>query len=263
MINITRRVAMTGLLSTAAAVAMPSVAFAAAPAPGSAEFPAYVMDQIDDMHRGSSSHSVLEMEVQTKHWTRSMEMEAWSRGEEYSLIRILSPKKEKGTATLKAKDDLFTYLAKTGRTIKIAGAMMGSSWMGSHLNNNDLVKASRVADDYDLTLTGKGTLEGVPHYVLTATAKRDAAVVWGKIEVTVRQDDLLPTRQIFFDEDGTAIRVTEFLDYKKVGDRTLAGEMLIRPLDGSGEFTKLTFKKMEFDVEVPDSLFTIQHLKSI
>ncbi|MEM6989915.1 MAG: outer membrane lipoprotein-sorting protein, partial [Myxococcota bacterium] len=168
-----------------------------------------------------------------------------------------------GTATLKAKDDLFTYLAKTGRTIKIAGAMMGSSWMGSHLNNNDLVKAARVADNYDLKVAGKGTIDGVPHYVLTATAKRDAAVVWGKIEVMIRTEDLLPTRQIFYDEDGTAIRIMEFEDYQMSGDRKLAKRMVISPLDGSGEFTRVEFKKMDFDVEVPESLFTIQHLKSI
>lgn len=266
MKTLSRRILFAGAAATAALMITPSLARAApegAPAPGSPEFPAYVVNAIDDMHRGVSSHGVLEMQVKTKHWTRTMEMESWSRGEEYSLIRILAPKKEKGTATLKAKDDLFSYLAKTGRTIKIAGAMMGSSWMGSHLNNNDLVKASRVADDYDLTLKGKGTLEGVPHYVLLATAKRDAAVVWGKIEIFVREADLLPTREVFYDEDGTTIRSIEFLDYRTVGDRTIAGQMLIQPLDGSGEFTRMTFKKMDFDVDVPASLFTLQHLKSL
>jgi hypothetical protein len=233
------------------------------PRPGSPEFPTWVVDRIDDMHRGLSSHAVLQMKVHTKHWTRTLGMESWSRGEDYSLVRILSPKKERGTATLKAKVDLFTYLAKTGRTIKIAGAMMGSAWMGSHLTNNDLVKAARVADHYDVTLTGKGTLDGVPHYVLAATAKRNAPVVWGKIEIAVRQSDLLPTREIFIDEDGTSVRSIEFLDYRTVDDRTIAGRMLIRPLDGSGEYTMLTFDTIDFDVEVPERLFTLQHLKSI
>jgi len=274
MKTLSRRVLLGGALAGAALLLGPSWAGAApeaapaseataAPAPGTPGFPKYVMDTIDDMHRGASSHGIIEMKVKTEHWSRTMEMESWSRGEDYSLIRILAPKKERGSATLKANDDLFSYLNKTGRTIKIAGAMMGSSWMGSHLNNNDLVRSSRVADDYDLTLTGKGTLEGVPHYVLLATAKADAAVVWGKIEVAVRQEDLLPTRQIFFDEDGRAIRLIEFLDYRMVGDRKIAGQMLIRPLDGTDEFTQMTFKKMEYDVDIPTSVFTLQHLKSL
>lgn len=261
---ITRRGLLVGTAAATTLLAFARIGEAAeAPAPSSPEFAPWVMDRIDDMHRGLSSHGVMEMTVQTRHFTRTMRMESWTRGEDYTLVRILSPKKERGTATLKAKDDLFTYLAKTGRTIKITGAMMGSSWMGSHLDNNDLVKSSRVADDYDLVLTGKGTLEGVPHWVITATAKADAAVVWGKIEVAVRQKDLMPTRQIFLDEDGKAIRSMEFLDYREESGRTLAGKMLVRPLDGSGEQTTVTFESIEFDVEVPDSTFTLQHLKSM
>jgi hypothetical protein len=265
MTELKRRALLLGAATTAALLVLPWPTAAAAPrpAPDSPGFAAWVMDQIDDMHRGDSSHGVLTMTVKTEHWTRTLTMESWSRGEDYSLIRILAPKKEKGTATLKAKDDLFTFLAKTGRTVKISGAMLGGSWMGSHFTNNDLVKASRMADDYTLALTGKGTLGGVPQYVFTLTAKPDAAVVWGKIEVTVQQESLLPTRQIFYDEDGTAVRALEFGDYKDVGGRTLAGAITIRPLDGSGEYTRVTYDSLEFDVDLPDSMFTVQHLKAL
>ncbi len=64
------------------------------------------------------------------------------------IARILEPKKERGSATLKAGNELFTYLSKTGRTIKISGTMMGASWMGSHFTNDDLVRETRLSDDY-------------------------------------------------------------------------------------------------------------------
>jgi hypothetical protein len=264
MNDLSRRNVLRGAALTVAFLLLPWPASAAPrPSPDSPGFAAWVMDQIDDMHRGESSHAVLSMTVQTEHWTRTLTMEAWSRGEDYSLVRILEPKKERGTATLKAKDDLFTYLAKTGRTIKITGAMLGGSWMGSHFTNNDLVKSSRLADDYDIALTGQGTLGGVPQYVFTLTAKPDAPVVWGKVEVTVRQADLLPTRQVFYDEDGTAVRALEFGGYKQLGTRTVAGWLVMRPLDGSGEHTRITYDSLEFDVDVPASMFTVQHLKAL
>ncbi len=264
MTKLSRRPLLLGMVGMTATAGLPALAWASErPAKGSPGFAAWVMDQIDDMHRGGSSHSVLSMMVKTEHWTRNLTMESWSKGEDYSLVRILAPKKEKGTATLKAKEDLFTYLAKTGRTVKISGAMLGSSWMGSHITNNDLVKSSRMADDYTMALTAEGTLEGVPQYVFTLTAKPDAAVVWGKIEVTVQQADLLPTRQVFYDEDGEAVRALQFSDYKKAGDRTIAASIIVRPLDGSGEFTRVTYDSIEFDVDLPDSTFTVQHLKSL
>jgi outer membrane lipoprotein-sorting protein len=263
--DVTRRRLLLGGLALGAGLCLPSLAWAddERPPKESPEFVGWVMDRMDDMHRGLSSHGVMTMQVKTEHFTRSLKMESWSRGEDYSLVLILAPKKEKGTATLKAGDDLFTYLAKTGRTIKISGAMMGSAWMGSHLTNNDLVKAARTRDHYDVTLTQEGTLEGKPHYVFLATPKPDAAVVWGKIEIAIRQDDLMPTRQIFFDEDGTAVRAIEVLDDTERNGRPFAKNMLVRPLDGSGEYTRIAYEEIEFDVKLPTSMFTVQHLKSL
>ena len=128
------------------------------PDPDSPGFPAYAMQKLDDLYRGASSQGVMEMNVKTKHWTRKMSAESWSLGKDYTLVRILRPRKEKGTATLKAKNNLFIYLNKTGRTIKITSGMMGGSWMGSHFTNDDLVKHSRMSRDYTIKLTSKTTI---------------------------------------------------------------------------------------------------------
>lgn len=264
MSHLQRRSFVRGAALVAGLALLPWSAWAAPrPPTDSPEFGPWVMDHIDDMHRGLSSHAVMSMTVKTENWTRTLSMESWSRGEDYSLVRILEPKKERGTATLKARDDLFTFLSKTGRTIKITGAMLGGSWMGSHFTNNDLVKSSRLADDYTIALTGQGKLLGVPQYVFTLTARPDAAVVWGKIEVTVQQKDLLPTREVFYDEEGTAMRALEFGNYKEIGGRTVAGALTMRPLDGSGEYTRVTYDSLEFDVDLPESMFTVQHLKAL
>jgi hypothetical protein len=258
-----RRTFVVGAVAAVAGLVSSSARADEPPSPASPEFAYWVMNRVDDMHRGTSSHAIMQMTVKTRHWTRTLEMESWTRGKDHSLVRILAPKKERGTATLKAKDDLFTYLNKTGRTIKISGAMMSGAWMGSHLSNDDLVKAARMADHYAVALTKMGTLEGVPQYVFTATPRPDAPVVWGKVEVTIRQDDLLPTRQVFYDEDGKAVRAMQFEDYRTLGGRTFAGRMIVRPLDGSGEYTQLVFRSIDFDVEVPERYFTLQYLKSL
>jgi hypothetical protein len=257
---------MTFATAAALSLALPSLAWAAppgAPSPDSADFPRWVMEYQDDLYRGDQSHGLMEMKVKTAHWTRALAMEMWSKGKDYSLIRILAPKKEKGTATLKAKDDLFTYLGKTGRTIKISGGMRGGSWMGSHFTNDDLVKSSRFSEDYVITTTFNGTRAGVAQHEFTLTPKPDAAVVWGKIVVSVRQEDYQPIAQIFYDEDGEKVRSMEFGDYREVGGRLMPTVMTIRPLDGSGEYTRVTWKKFSFDVDLDSNFFSLQKLKSM
>jgi outer membrane lipoprotein-sorting protein len=253
-------------LATAAALVLtvaPMRAEAAPPDPDSPDFPAYVMNRVDDLYRGKSSHAVMKMKVKTENFTREMEMEAWSRGTEYSLVRILSPKKERGTATLKAKNDLFTYLNKTGRTIKVTGGMLSASWMGSHFTNDDLVQGTRLSEDYEIGKTFSGKVAKLDIHLFTLTPKPDAPVVWGKVEIAVRQDDLQPLRQVFYDEDGEKVRELVFFDHKQVAGRLMPTKMLMRPLDGKEEYTLVTYDELEFDVELDPDFFSLQRLKQI
>jgi len=233
----------------------------AAPSQDSAAFPAYVMDRIDDQYRGRQSHGTMTMNVKTTHWTRSMTLETWSLGKDHSLVRILKPKKDKGNATLKAKNVLFTYLSKTDRTIKISSGMMGGSWMGSHFTNDDLVRNSRLADDFDIEMTFEGDKGAQEICSFELTPKPNAPVVWGKIQVVVRSGDLQPLSQTFFDEDLKPVKKLEFQEIKEIGGRTVPTRMVMRPLDGSGEYTEIVVDELDFDVELDKGFFSLQRLK--
>ena len=142
--------------------------------------PYEIIDRVDELYRGESSHGTSTMEVVTENWTRQMTMELWSLGNDYSLVRIQAPAREAGTATLKADRDIYNYLPKVDRTIKIPTSMMGGSWMGSHFTNDDLVQESRLVDDYDITLSFSGDRNGEVVWEFTLVSKAEAAVVWGR-----------------------------------------------------------------------------------
>ncbi len=147
-------------------------ALALAPEATSGETPREIIDRVDQILRGDSSHGVATMEVVTEHWQRSLTMEMWSLGTEFSLVRVTAPAKEAGTATLKAEDDIWNYLPKVDRTIKIPASMMMGSWMGSHFTNDDLVKESRLVEDYDIELGFDGEREGVAVWEFVAPRRR-------------------------------------------------------------------------------------------
>ncbi len=233
------------------------------PEPGSEAFTIYVMNRIDDQYRGAASHGVMEMQVKTRHWSRSMAMESWSLGKDYSLVRILKPRKEKGTATLKAAGDLFTYLSKTDRTIKITSGMMGASWMGSHFTNDDLIRHSRLSEDFHIRMTPVSDDPEETIYRFTLTPRPDVPVVWGRLEIEVRKQDLQPLTQRFFDEDGREVRVLEFSDHQEVDGRVMPRKMVMKPLDDSGEYTRVEWKEIDFSVDLDKGFFTLQKLRSM
>ncbi|PRQ10148.1 outer membrane lipoprotein-sorting protein [Enhygromyxa salina] len=266
--NTSRRFILSALLlSGVAGVAalIPGSVTAAPPSPSDPAFGAYLLTQLDDLHRGKSSHALVSMHVKTARWERSMSMEAWSVGEDYSLIRILEPKKERGTATLKSNKDLYTFLSKTGRTIKISGASMGGSWMGSHFTNDDLVKDSRLDTDFDYVVKDGPTINGEPTWALILTPKPKAVVVWGQVDVMVRKSDLMPVGELFYDEDLDPVRKMEFFDFQTVAGRQVPMRMRMSPLDADrlGEYTEMTYSKLEFDVGIDKSFFSVAQLKAI
>ena len=223
--------------------------------------PYEIIDRVDELYRGESSHGTSTMEVVTENWTRQMTMELWSLGNDYSLVRIQAPAREAGTATLKADRDIYNYLPKVDRTIKIPTSMMGGSWMGSHFTNDDLVQESRLVDDYDITLSFSGDRNGEVVWEFTLVPKAEAAVVWGQIDYRVRQADYMPLAVSYYDEDGALARSMDFSDFATVGGRTIPRLMMMRPADKPDEYTSMRYDDLEFDVDLDASFFSLRTLQ--
>lgn len=222
-----------------------------------------ILKKVDDMWRGRSSHGILSMQVKTANYTRSMRMEAWSKGKEKTLVRILYPLKEKGAATLKSGLDIYSYLPQTDRTIRLTSGMMMASWMGSHFTNDDLVKESRMVDDYNAEITFEGVKEEESILMFTLMPKPEAAVVWGKIIMTVRSEDNIPLTSVYFDEDMKVVRRLTFTNIKKMGGRMIPTILRVVPEDKPQEYTELVYEDMRFDIGLEDSFFSIAQLKKM
>ena len=233
---------------------------AAAPAAGQTD-PLEIIDQVDRLMRGDSSRGVATMEVVTEHWEREMTMEVWSLGTDYSLVRLRAPRRDAGTATLMAGDDIWNYLPKVDRTIKIPASMMGGAWMGSHFTNDDLVKESRLVDDYDVELAFEGDRDGAAVWDLRLTPKPEAAVVWGHMEFRVRQADSMPLWARYYDEDGELARTMEYSAFTEMGGRLVPGVMDMRPADKPDERTTFRYDELEFDVDLAPSFFSLRTLQ--
>jgi hypothetical protein len=221
-----------------------------------------IIDRIDRLLRGESSHGTAVMEVATENWERSLTMEIWSLGTEYALVRIVAPAKEAGTATLKAGDDIWNYLPKVDRTIKIPASMMMGSWMGSHFTNDDLVKDSRLVEDYEIEIAFEGERDGVEVWDFVLTPKPEAPVVWGRIEYRVRKKDLMPVWAKYFDDEGNLARTLGFEDFRTVSGRTVPLLMNMRPADKPNERTTVRYTGLQFDVSLERSFFSLQNLKA-
>ncbi len=221
-----------------------------------------IVDRVDRMLRGNSSRGDVVMEIATEHWTRSLEMRVWSLGTRYALVRVTAPPKEAGTATLKVDQEVWNYLPRVDRTIKVPPSLMMGSWMGSHFTNDDLVKESRMIDDYDIVIGYEGDRDGAAVWEFVLTPKPDAAVVWGKIVMQVRKADLMPTWARYYDERGNLVRTMTFSDFRTFGTRLAPAVTVVRPADKPDERTTIRYRDLAFDVPLSPDFFSLRNLQA-
>lgn len=220
-----------------------------------------IIEKVEQIMRGDSAHCIMEMTIVNPRWTRTLRMESWESGRKRTLVRILSPKKEEGIGSLKIDFQMWNYLPRVERVIKIPPSMMMSSWMGSDFTNDDLVKESSIVEDYTHELTAIVDLAGAEAYRVEAMPKPDAPVVWGKLVFFVRVGDFVPLRQEYFSESGELVRRLAFSGIRKVGSRLLPTRWEMVPLNKEGKKTVVKLVDIEFDIPLEDDIFTLRNLK--
>jgi len=220
-----------------------------------------LIQHIDKLWRGETSQATMTMTVKTRRYERSMTLEAWSRGKDYSLIVIRKPIKDKGIATLKVKENIWNYLPKINRVTKVPSSMMSGSWMGSHFSNDDLVKESTFEDDYSSSITFEGKRNAVNIYEITSIPKLNAAVVWGKVVMQIDQKTLSPRIALYYDEEGVLIRTMTFDQPQKIGKLTVPMRLTLQPEDKPEESTVIIYKGIELDIPLSASFFSLQNLQ--
>mgnify|MGYP001552349842 FL=1 len=214
-----------------------------------------------DHWRGLTSHSEMTMTIHRPDWERTMTMESWNKGDKLSLVRVIEPKRDAGNATLLNDSSMWTFSPKINRVIKVPSSMMSQSWMGSDFSNKDIAKSTDIIDQYDHELTGAVERDGHTYYTVTSVPHEDAAVVWGKEVLTIRDDYVLMEEQ-FWDQDGALVKSLQTLEVAVMGGRPVARVMRMAKVDQPDEWTQLTAERIEFDVDLPESLFTLSNLRN-
>ena len=219
------------------------------------------LDEVDRLWFGQQSTASVTMIVKTTRYERTLQLTYWVDGKDKTLIRIDAPAREKGNATLKIGPDIYNYLPKIDRTVKVSPALRSDSWMGSHFTNDDLLKATRFSGDYDaklLSRTGQGLSE---IWTIELTPKPRTPVPWSKVLMTLEKSSAIPSSQMFYDEKGALARTVTFSDVKELGGRRAPQTVRITPADKPEEHTELRYDSIDRAVKFEESFFSLSKLK--
>jgi outer membrane lipoprotein-sorting protein len=212
--------------------------------------------KMDELFRSKSSVSTMKMQIVTPNWQRTLEMQSWTLGMDDTFIRVISPRKDRGVATLKIDKEMWNYFPKINKVIKVPPSMMMGSWMGSDFTNDDLVREVSLVKEYEVSKH----LEG-DNYRLTLIPKKDTVTVWGKIEFIVNTQSLLPLQQNYYNEKGDQVRTMIFSDIRDFSGKKMPAIMTMIPLNKTGHKTVIEYIEAEFNSDIGDNVFTLRNLQ--
>jgi hypothetical protein len=217
------------------------------------------VDYFENLYRSQSSRGVAELKVTKPRRTRTMRMSIWTQGEEKSLIVITSPAREEGTATLKVDENLWNYLPRIRRTIRIPPSMMLRSWMGTDFTNDDIVRESSFREDYSYELAGAS--EDPPGWLIRFVGKPGMVGLWEKFELLVSRDGTIPIQARYYDRKGRLARTLTWDQVRVFSGRRIPSRMALVPEDKEGYQTEMTYLELSFDVDVPEGTFSLSNLE--
>jgi outer membrane lipoprotein-sorting protein len=222
-----------------------------------------IVKKSNDLLRGVSSYSLVTMKIIKPDWSREMQMKVWSLEPDFSLVYMTSPARDKGSVTLKRKTEVWNWLPSVQRVIKIPPSMMLQSWMGSDFTNDDLVRESSIIEDYEHSVVGNDTIEGLLCWKIQLIPKPEAGVVWGKIIMWISHESYMQLKSDYYDEDGILIKSMLGSDIKKMDGRLIPAHWEMIPVDKPGQKTVFIYDELKFDIKINKSFFSQQNMKRV
>lgn len=222
-----------------------------------------VIKKMEDQMRGASSYFEMTMTTVRPRYTRDVTMRAWSKGEDFSLILITAPARDKGTAFLKRQKEIWNYVPNIDRMIKMPPSMMSQSWMGSDFSNDDLVRESSTITDYRHSILREEVYQNRNCWVLELIPKPESSIVYGKVLVWVDKQHYIQLKVENYDEDGSLVSTMLFSEVKQMGGRTIPSLMEMIPADKPNQKTIIRYAEAKFNIPIEESFFSVQNLKNI
>ncbi|WP_242426171.1 outer membrane lipoprotein-sorting protein [Vibrio sp. qd031] len=222
-----------------------------------------IVERSDKQMRGDSSYSELTMNIVRPDWSRSMGMKSWTKGNDLSLVLVTAPAKDKGSASLKRQNEMWSWIPTIEKVIKIAPSMLAQSWMGSDFTNNDLINQSSIVVDYTHEMVKEEEFDGDMSWVIDAIAKPDAPVVWSKVRMWISQETYLQRKVESYDEFDELVNTLNTYDVQEIGGRQIAVRMEMIPADKPGNKTEMITHASQFDFDIGDEFFSQSQMKNL
>jgi hypothetical protein len=225
--------------------------------------PVDIVRKANDLLRFTTSEAELDIQIIRPRWQKSMSMKTWTKGTDYAMTLITAPAKEAGTVYLKKKNELWNWLPKVKKTIKLPGSMLGQNFMGTDLTASDVWSNSNIESEFDHKLIGKEMQGGQMCYKIESVTHEDSDIIWGKIISWIDVKNFIQMKVEFYDEDMDLANTFLASQVKNMAGKMRATKLEVIPANKKGQKTIVSYRSLKVDHAIPTEFFTVENMKKV
>ena len=186
--------------------------------------------------------------------TSVQEIKAYSRKNGDTLIEITKGP-DKGQKVLRLSTAIFLYYPEANQIIRLQGAALKDSFMGSDFSYEDLSGDDSIINNYTPTLVS----EDEESYVVKLEAKSRKQAYQQQL-LTIDKKTFVATSATLMSASGRELRKMESSDIRKVGNNYIAFKVEMFDLLKRQGSTTMVINKIEINQQIDTFLFTTDNL---
>src|SRR5574341_1578428 len=206
--------------------------------------------------KGSFELEAVVKNYETRHRKGENGYRVYAKDLDHVLVEFRSPASEKGKSLLALAEDLWIYLPKVKKPVRIPFQRR----LSGEISNGDVIRL-KFAYDYDATLIGHGKIKGKDTYVLDLKAKSPNKT-YNRIKYWVRKEDYMPVKAEYFTVSGKSLKTCIFRDHREAAGRIRPMRLIFRDSLNKHKKSILIFKSMT-EEKFSNRMFTKDYMKML
>lgn len=217
-----------------------------------------IVDRLEANRTYETSRAEMTMRIRDRFGERESTMISWSRGSDEMLIEFTSAA-ERGQKVLRTNDEIYLYYPDAAETVRLQGAALRESMLGSDVSYEDLTGGKTLSETYDARLLGTEEVDGRRSYVIELEAIR-RNVAYPRQKLWVDADRFVALRAEQYALSGRLLKTVRFEDIRDIDGHPVPIVTVVSDALKRDSETRVIINEIEIGIRVRDDRFSLGEL---
>lgn len=217
-----------------------------------------IIRKMDSLQTFDTMKATGSMITNDRFGTKKVDYISWSEGDENFIIEFTSAA-ELGQKILRTSNELFLYYPDAEEIIRLQGAALRQSMMGSDISYEDMTEGNDTLSKYDVELVRSEVVDGQDCYVIEMTAK-SRKVPYPRQIMWIVKENFIPEQVHYFSKSGKLLKEMRVLEVRDFEGKIIITKMVLEDKLKKNSSTEMIVDEIEANTDLGSDFFSLDQL---